>query len=150
MPLPQLSYIYWLIYFNNCNIHSCWCSDNDMLVSNSDFYAGNIWIKYSVNIWKLVNAKRIASQANYPKRRITVVLRINMSKHVSNESKMQNWYVVRRITSVFSQLALLLTVWQRHFFTKLKRRVKKRNSTFKRKNSPFITQVMSLKLSFRA
>ena len=54
------------------------------------------------------------------------------SKHVSSESKMQNWYVVRRIKSVFSKLALLLRVWQRNFFTKLVRRVKQRNSPFKK------------------
>ena len=73
------------------------------------------------------------SQANYSKRRITVVLRIDTLKHLSNESKMQNWYVVERIKSVFSKLALLLRVWQRNFFTKLKRRVKQRNSPFKEK-----------------
>ena len=36
----------------------------------------------------------IQGQANYSKRRITVVLRTDTPKHVSNEPKMQNWYVV--------------------------------------------------------
>ena len=45
--------------------------------------------------------------------------------------KCANWYVVPRIKSVFLKLALLLRVWQRNFFTKLKRRVKQRNSPFR-------------------
>ena len=53
------------------------------------------------------------SDANYPKRRITVVIGIDTPKHVSNESKIQNSYVVRCIKSVFSKLALLLRVWQK-------------------------------------
>ena len=53
------------------------------------------------------------SEANYSKRRITVVIGIDTPKHVSNESKMQNSYVVRCIKSVFSKLALLLRVWQK-------------------------------------
>ena len=47
---------------------------------------------------------------------------------------MQNWYIVWRIKSVFSKLALLVRVWQRSFFTKLERRLKQRNSPFKKKN----------------
>ena len=82
------------------------------------------------------------SQANYLKRRTTVVLRIDTPKHVSNESKMQNWYVFRRIKSVLPKLALLLRVWQRNFFSKLERRMKQRNSPFKKiftvKNSSYI------------
>ena len=73
----------------------------------------------------------VVSQPNHSKRRITIVLRIDTPKHVSNESKMQNLYVVRRIKSVFSKLALLLRVWQRSLFT------------VQKKNSPFITQVIS-------
>ena len=44
----------------------------------------------------------------------------------------KNWYVVLRIKSVFSKLALLLRAWQSIFFTKLERRVKQRNSPFKK------------------
>ena len=47
---------------------------------------------------------------------------------------MQNWYIVWRIKSVFSKLALPLGVWQRNVFTKLERRLKQRNSPFKKKN----------------
>ena len=77
--------------------------------------------------------------------RITAVLHIDTLKHVSNESKMQNWYIVQCIKSVFSKLALLLRVCQRNIFTKLERRVKQRNSPFKKKikKSPFKTQVIS-------
>ena len=63
---------------------------------------------------------------------------ICQSMHVSNEPKIQNWYVVRHTKLVFSKLALLLRVWQSIFFTKLERRVKQRNpslSTFE--YSPF-------------
>ena len=46
------------------------------------------------------------------------------------------------VKSVFSKLALPLRVWQRNFFTKLERRVKQRNSLFKKKftvyNSSYI------------
>ena len=65
----------------------------------------------------------LVSQANHSKRRITIVLRIDMPKHVSNESKMQNLYVVRRIKLVFSKLALLLRVWQRSLFTVQKKKI---------------------------
>ena len=75
------------------------------------------------------------SDANYPKRRITVVIGIDTPKHVSNESKIQNSYVVRCIKSVFPKLDLLLRVWQRNFFTKLERRVKQRSSPFKKIHS---------------
>ena len=59
-------------------------------------------------------------------------------KQVSNESKMQNWYVVQRIKPVFS--------WEfgkEFFFTKLARRIKQRNSPLKKENLPFKTQVIS-------
>ena len=75
----------------------------------------------------------MGSQAKYSKRRITVALRIDTPKHVSNESRMQNWYVVRYIKSLFSKLGLPLRVWQRKFFTRLERRVKKGTSLFKKK-----------------
>ena len=84
----------------------------------------------------------IASQANYSKRCITVDLHINMLKHVSNELKIQNWYVTQCIKSVFSKLALLLRVWQRISFTKSERIVKQRNLPFRKKKSPFITEVI--------
>ena len=61
----------------------------------------------------------------------------------SNESKMQNWNVTWCIKLVFSKLALLQRVWQKkNFFTELERRVKQRNSLFK-KHSLFKTQVIS-------
>ena len=66
---------------------------------------------------------------------------------ISSESKMQNWYVVRRIKSVFPKLALLLRVWQRIFFTKFERRRKQRNSSFKKKNIK--TQVIYIILKFK-
>ena len=42
---------------------------------------------------------------------------ICQSMHVSNEPKIQNWYVVRHTKLVFSKLALLLRVWQSIFFS---------------------------------
>ena len=57
---------------------------------------------------------------------------ISPSFNVSNASKKQNWYVVRRIKSVFPKLTLLLRVWEINFFAKLERRVKQRNSPFKK------------------
>ena len=99
----------------------------------------NIQIIYNShhNIWQS------DSQVNYLKRRIIPIPHIDTAKHVLNESKMQNWYIVQHIKSVFSKLAVLLRVWQRRFFTKLERRVKQRNSLFKKKNSKFISQVIS-------
>ena len=87
----------------------------------------------------------IGSQANYSNWCITVLLCIDMLKHTSNEWKMQNWYIHNSTYQItFSKLALLLRVWQRHFFTKLERRLKQRNSLFKKnKNSMFKTQVIS-------
>ena len=67
------------------------------------------------------------SQANYSNRHITVILHIDTPKQVSSEAKMQNWSVIPHIKSVFSNLALLLRIWQRNFFSKLEKRVKQRN-----------------------
>ena len=112
------------------------------------FSAGILWKTQHWDIFaRLPTAKYIVScihsqsgkllQTTYHRRST-----YRYAKARTSESKMQNWYVVRRIKSVFSKLALLPRVWQRIFFTKLERRVKQRNSPFK-KNSPFKTQVMS-------
>ena len=45
----------------------------------------------------------------------------------------QNCKIDKSFESVFSKLALLLRVWQRHFFTKSERKVKQRTSPFKKK-----------------
>ena len=56
---------------------------------------------------------------------------------------MQNWYVVRRIKSVFPKLALLLRVWQRNFFHKIGKKSEINIFTVQKKKLPLITQVTS-------
>ena len=74
----------------------------------------------------------------YAKRRITIVLRMNMPKHVSSKSKMQNWYVIK---SVFSKLAILLRVCKETFSLNWKEEWNKEIHRSK-KNSLFKTQVI--------
>ena len=96
---------------------------------------------------KIYLKRLLYSQANYFKIHITIVLRIDMPKHKSSESKMQNWYIIWCIKSVFSKLALLLRVWQRNLFTKLERRVKQRNSPLKKKKKKNHCLKLKLKLN---
>ena len=70
---------------------------------------------------------------------ITVVLCIIRRSAYQGSQKCKIDYVVWRIKSVFSKLALLLRAWQWTFFTKLERRVKQRNSPFKKKKKKKIT-----------
>ena len=107
----------------NTDFLDCFCQQSVKTVS-CHFRNGVTWY---------LNLIPLVSQANYSIQHITFVLCINTLKHRSNESKMQNWYFVQLIKSLFSKLALPLRVWQRNFFTKLERRIKQRNWPFKKK-----------------
>ena len=72
-----------------------------------------------------------ASQANYLKWCITIILCINMPKDISNESKMQNSCVIWCIKSVSSKLAHL--EFGKEIFSQNWKEEWNRNSPFKKK-----------------
>ena len=87
---------------------------------------------------------QLLCQSDYSKQHIIVVLHIDMPKHISNESKMRNWYIIWHIKSFFSKLTLFSWEFGKEIFSQNWKEEWNKEIHHSKKNiSPFKTQVIS-------
>ena len=88
---------------------------------------------------------QLLCQSDYSKQHTIVVLHIDMPKHVSNESKMQNWYIIRHIKSFFSKLTLFSWEFGKEIFSQNWKEEWNKGIHHSKKISLFKTQVIICK-----
>ena len=88
---------------------------------------------------------QLLCQSDYSKQHTIVVLHIDMPKHVSNESKMRNWYIIRHIKSFFLNWLYSPESLAKKFFHKIGKKSETKEFTIQKKISLFKTQVIICK-----